>query len=167
MPPVDADTLGRLYREHGPALRLYARQWPADAEDRVQEAFVKLAQESPPPGSVVPWLYRVVRNGVLASARAATRRRRREGSVSGREAWFQSLDDRLDSQEAVRQLAGLAIEHREVIVARIWGGLTFDEIARLVGCSLATAQRRYHAGLQELNARLDGTWNRNPSLPVT
>jgi RNA polymerase sigma-70 factor (ECF subfamily) len=64
-------------------------------------------------------------------------------------------------------LAELASELREVIVARLWGGLTFAEIAELVGCSLATAQRRYQAGLNELKERLEGQWIPRISPPTT
>jgi RNA polymerase sigma factor (sigma-70 family) len=167
MPSIAPDILGRLYQQHAAALRLYARQWPASGEDLVQEAFVKLAQESPPPLRVLPWLYRVVRNAALSTGRAAARRRRREGAASVPEAWFAAVDEQLDAHDASRHLAGLALELREVIVARIWGGLTFEEIAQLVGCSLATAHRRYLAGLTELRERLDGRWTRYPPLPVT
>ena len=147
MPRIAPDELGRLYREHAPALRLYVRQWPAGAEDLVQDAFVKLAQQSPPPQQVLPWLYRVVRNGALASVRGETRRRRRQDRVRAGEAWFDAADDQLDGREATRLLAELPLELREVVVARIWGGLTFEEAAQLVGCSLPTAHRRYQAGL--------------------
>ena len=164
MPPIEPETLGRLYEEHAPALRLYARQWPGKSEDLVHDAFVKLAQQSPPPLAVVPWLYRVVRNAAVAMARAAARRRRREGEVSNPEAWFVALDDRLAAQDAVRLLAALPLELREVIVSRIWGGLTFEEISQLVGCSLPTAHRRYQAGLNELTERLNGQWT--PTLPA-
>ena len=47
---------------------------------------------------------------------------------------------------------------REAIVARLWGGLTFEEVARLQGCSLTTAHRRYQAGLARLHARLESRW---------
>lgn len=164
MPPIEPETLGRLYQEHAPALRLYARQWPGRSEDLVHDAFVKLAQQSPPPVSVVPWLYRVVRNAAFAAGRAAVRRRRREGEVSNSEAWFVAVDDHLDAQDAVRLLAALPLELCEVIVSRIWGGLTFEEIAELVGCSLPTAHRRYQAGLNELTERLNGQWT--PARPV-
>jgi RNA polymerase sigma factor (sigma-70 family) len=167
MPSIAADILARLYQQHAPALRLYARQWPGNSEDLVHDAFVKLAQQSPPPALVLPWLYRVVRNAALAAERAAARRRRREGQVCAPEAWFTAVDDRLDAQDAVRLLAGLALDQREAIVARVWGGLTFEEIAQLVGCSLPTAYRRYQAGLTELRERLDGRWTRNPPLPMT
>jgi RNA polymerase sigma-70 factor (ECF subfamily) len=155
MPPLTPHDLGRLYRQHAPALRLYARQWPHCADDVVQDAFVTLARQSPPPEQVLPWLYTVVRTGALAAARSAGRRRRREGVASSPEAWFAATDHRLDAADAARALAGLGLDLREVIVARLWGGLTFDEVARLVGCSLPTAHRRYHAGLAELRTRLN------------
>ena len=152
---------------HAPALRLYARQWPGGGEDFVQEAFVKLAQQSPPPTQVLAWLYRVVRNSALTAERAAVRRRQRESKASYPEAWFSSIDDHVDAQKAALLLAGLALPLREVIVARVWGGLTFEDIAQLVGCSLPTAHRRYHAGLTELRERLDGQWTRISPLPAT
>jgi RNA polymerase sigma-70 factor (ECF subfamily) len=167
MPTIDPDSLGRLYRRHAPALRLYARQWPVGGEDSVQDAFVKLAQQSPPPERVVPWLYRVVRNAALAAQRSAARRRRREGRASASEEWFSTADDRIDAQDAARRLAGLPLECREVIVARIWGGLTFADVADVAGCSLPTAHRRYQAGLAELQQRLEGRWTHNHPAPTT
>jgi RNA polymerase sigma-70 factor (ECF subfamily) len=167
MPPLDPPTLGRLYRQHAPALRLYARQWPQCGEDLVHDAFVRLAQQAPPPDRVLPWLYRVVRNAALATNRTILRRRQREGQVSPPEAWFSAADDTLEAREAARLLAELALDMREVIVARLWGGLTFQEVAELVGCSLPTAHRRYQQGLAELRERLEGRWTRTPHNPTT
>jgi RNA polymerase sigma-70 factor (ECF subfamily) len=165
MPPLDPLTLARLYRQHAPALRLYARQW-GEGDDLVQEAFVRLAQQAQAPDHVLPWLYSVVRNVARADHRSTTRRRRREAQASNGEAWFAAADDYLDAREATRRLADLPLEQREVIVARLWGGLTFDEVAQLVGCSLATAHRRYQAGLSALRERLEGRWTHTNS-PTT
>jgi RNA polymerase sigma-70 factor (ECF subfamily) len=162
MPRIAPEELGRLYREHAPALRLYARQWPGGDEDLVQDAFVKLAQQSPAPDQVLAWLYRVVRNAALTAGRGAARRRRREAQAGSSEAWFAAADDHLDGREATRLLAELPLEQREVVVARIWGGLTFEEVARLTGYSLPTAHRRYQAGLAALRERLNGPWTRTP-----
>jgi RNA polymerase sigma-70 factor (ECF subfamily) len=167
MRPIDGQVLGQLYRRHAPALRLFARQWGDHAEDLVQDAFVQLARQSPAPEQVLPWLYRVVRNKALAAQRGAGRRRRREQRASLPEAWFRAADDRLEAQEAARLLAELALEHREVIVARLWGGLTFEGIAELVGCSLATAHRRYQAGLAQLRERLEGQCTPTHTRPTT
>jgi RNA polymerase sigma-70 factor (ECF subfamily) len=168
MPSLEPKDLGRLYRQHAPALRLYARQWSESCEDLVQETFVRLAQQSPPPEPVLPWLYCVLRNQALANYRGAIRRRQREiergqtGAASA--SWFADVDDQLDAREATRLLGELSLELREVIVARLWGGLTFAEIAELVGCSLPTAQRRYQAGLTELRERLEGRWTPTPTI---
>jgi RNA polymerase sigma-70 factor (ECF subfamily) len=160
MATLTAEVLGALYRRHAPALRLYARQWGPSGEDLVQEAFVKLVQQDPPPLRPLPWLYQVVRNEGLALQRGAKRRRRREGVASAPEAWFCPCENEPDARAAARLASELALELREVIVARIWGGLTFAEIAQLVGCSLPTAHRRYMAGLAELKERLEGRWTR-------
>src|SRR5262249_25386199 len=150
---------------HASALVLYARQWCEVAEDVVQEAFVALALQRMAPDRVVPWLYRVVRNGALAASRGERRRRGREVKASGGEAWFGSADDRIDAGRAQALLAELEPELREAIVARLWGGLTFEEIARVQGCSLTTAHRRYQAGLARLHERLERSWTHLPPSP--
>lgn len=158
MAAMDPSTLGRLYRQHAPALRLFARQWADGAEDLVQDAFVQLARQSPPPEKVLPWLYRVVRNLATSVHRNSARRRAREEKASAPDFWFSTVDDQLDAQEATRMLAELPLEQREIIVARLWGSLTFEETAQLAGCSVAAAHRRYQAGLKAIRERLEGRW---------
>ncbi len=169
MPPVGPEHLGRLYDAQGPALRLYARQWcdAQGAEDLVHEAFVTLARQAVAPEAPGPWLYRTVRNAALAAHRTDRRRHDRERRAAGPEAAFGATDDQIDAATATALLAELESELREVVVARIWGGLTFDEIARLQACSLATAHRRYHAGLARLQERLDGPCPTTPTTPAT
>jgi RNA polymerase sigma factor (sigma-70 family) len=160
---IGPETLSRLFDEHAAALVLYARQWSDAPEDIVQDAFVALARQDSEPERMVAWLYRVVRNGAIDASRQSLRRRRRERRAADREAapggsWFAATDDRIDAERASRLLADLDLETREVIVARLWGGLTFEEVARLQGCSLTTAHRRYQAGLARLHARLESPW---------
>ena len=147
MGSIGPETLGRLFDAHAPALRLYARQWceGADADDAVQEAFVSLARQATCPTRWGPGC--TGSSGTRPSRRPAAGNAaiRREAAVSTGEAWFSSVDDQIDARSATRYLAELDQETREVIVARLWGGLTFDQIARLQGCSLTTAHRRYQA----------------------
>ncbi len=82
MSGIGPDTLGRLFREHGPALALFARQWGSGGEDLVQDAFLALARQGRLPEPVLPWLYRVVRNHAIIRARSVQRRRRREAAVA-------------------------------------------------------------------------------------
>jgi RNA polymerase sigma-70 factor (ECF subfamily) len=165
------EILGRLFDEHAAALVLFARPWCEAPEDVVQDAFVALARQDPAPDRAVAWLYRVVRNGAIAAARRSHRRRRRERRSADRESvpgapWFDATDDRIDAAHAARLLDGLDAETREIIIARVWGGLTFEEAARLHGCSLTTAHRRYQAGLARLHERLESPWTRTSPTPA-
>jgi len=153
---MDPHEFARLVDRHGPPLILYARQWCLAPEDVVQEAFVKLAGARQPPREVVPWLYRVVRNGALDAAKVAQRRQRREQAAARPERWFvEPAIEGLDAATAVAALERLPVEQREVIVARLWGGLSFEEIATLVGCASSTAFRRFSAGIDALRKELD------------
>jgi RNA polymerase sigma factor (sigma-70 family) len=172
MERIGPDILGRLFDEHAGALVLFARRWCDAPDDIVQDAFVALARQKVVPDRAVPWLYRVVRNGAIAAARQSSRRRRREERAASVEAvrsdhWFAATDDQVDAGHAAQLLAELDRETRETIAARLWGGLTFDEIAQLQGCSLSTTYRRYQAGLARLQERLEPRWNSTIQPPAT
>ncbi len=153
MSPQD---LARLIDTQAASLVLYARQWCDEPEDVVQEAFVKLVRQSRPPDDVSAWLYRVVRNGALDVAKRNRRRRRRESTVAQGARWFvEPAVEGLDAQTAVAALQRLAPEQREVIVARHWGGLSFEQIGAVAGCAASTAFRRYSAGLEDLRRQLE------------
>ena len=69
--------------------------------------------------------------------------------------WFvETQVDGLDVQDAVAALERLPIEQREILVARLWGGLSFEDIAEVAGCSASTAFRRYSAGIDALRQEL-------------
>jgi len=150
------ELLGRLVDQHAAALVLYARQWCPTPEDVVQEALLKLAALPAAPPHVVPWLYAVVRHAALDAARAARRRRRHEARAAEQApAWFAPADGRgLDAAAAADALTGLPPEEREVVVAHVWGGLTFEQIGEVIGASASTAYRRYAAGLAALRTTL-------------
>jgi RNA polymerase sigma-70 factor (ECF subfamily) len=167
MAGVGPELLERLAKEHAAALVLYARQWCDAPEDVVQEAFLKLVVQKRPPDNPVPWLYRVVRNGALASSRAARRRRRHEAVAAARApAWFATAEDAgLDVEATTAALRALPVEQREAIVAHLWGGLTFEQIGALAGCSAATAYRYFVAGLSALRERLRVPCPNPPTTP--
>lgn len=153
---IDPDQLVRFLDDHAAALELYAAQWAESPADVVQEAFIKLAGQSPEPNRVLPWLYRVVRNAAISAARSAGRRRRHEQNAAARNAdWFEENGHNpLDAETATRALRDLEESHREVVIARIWGGLSFEEIGEAFGVSSSTAHRRYESALQQLRKQL-------------
>jgi RNA polymerase sigma-70 factor (ECF subfamily) len=154
---ISPELLGRLLDEQGGALALFAAQWTDAADDCVQEALIELARQRPVPDSPIAWLYRVVRNRAISRARA-TRRRERHESLAWRlkvKEHEQRTSDSREPDEVASALESLDGELREVVVARTWGGLGFEQIAELVGCSTSTAHRRYLAGLAALRERLE------------
>jgi RNA polymerase sigma-70 factor (ECF subfamily) len=153
MNPTD---LALLVDLHAAPLILYARQWCDAPEDVVQDAFLKLVSRAPPPRDVVAWLYRVVRNGALDARKMARRRIGRESAVArSSNRWFHEAQvDGLDSQDVVAGLGRLPLEQREIIVAHLWGGLTFEQIAEVSDCAASTAFRRYTAGIEALRKEL-------------
>ena len=70
--------------------------------------------------------------------------------------WFTPPDDPtgLDARAATEALQSEPPEFREVVVAHLWGGQTFEQIASAVGGSASTAYRRYVAGLTLLRTKL-------------
>ncbi len=151
------DQLAELVDQYGAALVLYARQWCDCPEDVVQTALLKLVRISTPPDNLIPWLYRVVRNGAIDASRAARRRQKYETAAADHAPkWFSPSYDPtgLDARAAALALCNLPVETREIIVAHIWGGLTFEQIATAVDSSAATCYRRYAAGLDILRQKL-------------
>lgn len=159
-PPVGPEQLESLLDAHGAVLELFAAQWTDTPDDCVQEAFIELARQAQSPDRVVAWLYRVVRNRAISQTRSAGRRRKYESAAAGQMAtWFEpSAGSSLDAAAATAALQELPATHREVIVARIWGCLSFEQIAELVGTSVSTAHRRYFEGLAHLRERLGLSW---------
>jgi RNA polymerase sigma-70 factor (ECF subfamily) len=152
---MTARQIADLIDAHAAALVLFARQWCAAPEDVVQESFCKLAGQPSPPGDPVAWLYRVVRNAAIDASKADRRRQRREAAVARPVPWFDQVSvDGLEAATAVAALESLPVEQREVIVSRLWGGMTLEEIAAVVGCSVSSAHRRFTAGIASLRERL-------------
>jgi len=152
--------LAALIKTQLPALLLFARQWPHDSpEDIVQEAFMRLLEQPEPPENVTAWLFTVVRNLSNNHIRSEKRRKNREFFKTSQESsWFivQDRDDETNDNhtELIEQLQKLPFQYREVIVAKIWGKLTFDQIAATLGMSNSSAHRTYQAGLKLLQEKI-------------
>ena len=154
---------------------LYARQLTrceADAEDVVQSALVKTwryladsddsAGTNSPPENHRGLIFTNIRRCAIDLGRSHQRRQRRDrrlaelvsAEAQAQAAWFELPED-----DEVRQmqvaLAAIPMKFREVITLKIWGELTFREIANTLGLSPNTVASRYRYGLETLRARLD------------
>lgn len=154
------DEIVALWRTHAGGLLLLARSRCAnDAEDLVQDAFVRLARQPSLPRDPLAWLARTIRNLAVDHARQAGRRKQRERRFAAeRMAWFHVEPNTSDhsAKDVLAELSQLHVEEREILVAHVWSGLSFEQIGEAFGMSSSTANRRYHSALETLRTALCG-----------
>jgi RNA polymerase sigma-70 factor (ECF subfamily) len=130
---------------------------PARAEDAVHEAFVRLwsARERGDIEDAVAYAYAAVRRAAIDQVRRAAtpprcQRLHRDDLQP---------DQRLIAGETAELLrAGLdelPEDQREAVVMRIYGGLSFEAMARALRVPLPTAASRYRRALQRLRLTID------------
>ncbi len=158
-------------KEFGPRLFLYARQQArcdADAEDIMQDALVQLvrAVESGSfTGERSKWpsyAYTAIRHLAMDRGRREDARRnnlqRFQNDMAAAEypePWLQSSQDDAQLREQVEALLRtLPREFAEVVVLRIWGEHTFQQIADMTFTNLSTVTSRYRYAMQALRKKL-------------
>ena len=146
-----------LYETKAAGLILYGRALGlshAEAEDVLQDTFLALMRQSQRPERLEHYCVRTFRNRALNYRRSLWRRLTRE-LESGR--WFEPAEEESPGERAaMRCLAELPVEQREVIVLKIWHDRTFEEIGELMDISPNTVAGRYRYGLQKMKFRLEG-----------
>ncbi len=161
MAKMEPDKLIEWYEACGAELRLYALQWHSYemAEDLVQDAFIKLLKQRHCPDQVRPWLFRVVRNSSISAARHLQKRKKINKTLSQPHGlWFESnAEERFDAQHAQAILETLPSERREIVVLRIWGQLSFRQIAEVIEKSIPWVFREYKSALGMIKSRLESS----------
>lgn len=127
----------------------------ADAEDALQEVFVKVAMGRTS-------RIRDLRSYLFVAARHEAfnilRRRKRETpmddsnfSAPGIEKTV-SANDQTPTYDWAALLARLPVEQREVVALKVWEEMTFAEIAQIIRISPNTVMSRYRYGIQRLRS---------------
>ena len=173
------------FSEYGSRLLLFARQQTrseADAEDVLQDAVLRLwradagvtgdgASSLPNSSGEPPDLalaYTAIRHAAIDHARKNDRRVAREQKsdfvvdiedASGQVEWFGAdgleQEERKDMIEAA--VRSLPEKFREVLTLKIWGDLTFVQIAEKLGIPQNTAASRYRYAMENLKKTLTMT----------
>ncbi len=134
----DAESFSRLCEQHYPALVAIAYSQLADrslAEDAAQEALLvayrdiaKLKET----GRFLPWLAAICRNTAIDIARA--RARERHAGIEDCGAVADLCHHENDTVAAVREIIfGLDSDMRIVVVLRYYNGMTYGQIAQMLG----------------------------------
>jgi RNA polymerase sigma-70 factor (ECF subfamily) len=160
--PEEQEAWESWVARQGPVALLYARSMTgslADAEDALQEGFVRFFRFWNKGGQMrdrAKMLFACVRSALLDQRRGNLRRQRRE-ELRGRD--MPLFEESGEAQAARRELVNRALEElpeeqREVVVMKLWGGLTFAEIGEAVGVPANTAATRYRYALEKMGGML-------------
>jgi RNA polymerase sigma-70 factor (ECF subfamily) len=155
----DVVAFEELFRRYSKRLTRFVTPYvgPTQAEDTAQQVFLKMhhARATFRAGArVAPWLFTIGKNLALDHLRSAAHRKElRDGEdvVVPVEA-----DDPDPSLDAAVRTAVLALppDQRDVISLHWFGGLSFPEVAAVVGASHEAVRARAHRGYGALRERL-------------
>ena len=168
-----SDLMAVVAHYQGPLLRYVGQMLGRidhEAEDVVQEAFVRLHRQVAGHGSgsvkhLTTWLFRVTHNLTIDMLRRRSKRRRvPETAVDPSSLSEEQAADELDAlgevlrqearQVALRELAQLDDQHRQVVLLKVIQGMTLRQVAKVVGISVSLVNYRLNQGLTELSRRL-------------
>jgi RNA polymerase sigma-70 factor, ECF subfamily len=161
-----------VHRNAAYNLAYWILQSPDDAEDAVQDAYIRAfrAFDTFAGDDPRPWLLAIVRNVAYTafSARKQSRKvirliedSKEEKSVDGVEAATQDPSPEtvvIHQQEhklLLRALAGLSPLHRDVLVLREMEGLSYKDIANIMGTEIGTVMSRLSRARAELRRVLE------------
>ena len=133
-----------------------------EARDIVQEVFVQVYRSlaSFRRGSrFATWLYRIAVNRAVDAARSARSRRwlpldetlRATPDPSDNPA--QAMNRRAEHDAVQSVLMQVPVRHRDVLVLRYYQDLSVEEMAEVLGCSVAAAKVRLHRARQHFKER--------------
>jgi RNA polymerase sigma factor (sigma-70 family) len=140
-----------LYQQHGPALLAYATGLlgsRASAEDVLHQVFLSLLSKADHPSEARPYLFKAVRNRALNSRRRGVRM---VALHDHDQEWLVKPQGMIEAGIQVeRALRDLPPEQREVVLMRVWGEMTLEEIATVLDVSANTAASRYRYALGKM-----------------
>jgi RNA polymerase sigma-70 factor (ECF subfamily) len=161
MAPVDIE---RLYDEHAQVLfafLLNLTRHEADTRDLLQELFIKLAKRPELLDGVRDeraFLLRLAHNLAIDLIRRRGTREKNHEQLAGETlavfAPTAAPDEGAFREALAAALGELPADQRAAVHLKLWEGLTFEQIADLLGIPLNTAASRYRYGLDKLRARL-------------
>ncbi len=157
----NADAFGELYRRYRIPLYAFCIRMARDqdrAGDLLHDVFLTLYRSAATirePGALKIWLFRVARNQVLMSTRAAVEIHNSEFECAGDGETPETLLESAERSEILRHaLSSLKAEYREVLLLREEEGMSYADIARVTGDSESSVKSRLFKARRALAAML-------------
>lgn len=159
----DEGAFAELAERYSPRLRYFLRKILASAdgaEDALQDVWLDVLRNLSrlaDPQALKAWLYRIARDRAFGRLRKAKRAEQPldEASVPDRAAEEESDFSAEDAAQIHAALDELPAEQREVLVLRFLEEMSYEEIARVVGCQVGTVRSRIFYGKRGLRRVLE------------
>lgn len=144
--PLDARTVEDLYRQHAPLVHARARRIVgADADDVVQEVFLRLLRHRPEVQEMMAWMYTTATHVALDRLRFLARRNAawRTAVAEHQEQAPRSTEEVLASRDLCRRvLVHTDRRTQEVVVLVVFDEMTQEQAADTLGISRKTVNER-------------------------
>ena len=147
-------------RVHRHAMRLTGNR--ADADDLTQEVFLRVFRslDTYVPGTFEGWLHRITTNLFLDQVRRRARMRldpagdSLEGSVAPAPAAHDLALEEMFDNDVENALSALPPDFRAAVLLADVDGLSYEEVADVLGLKLGTVRSRIHRGRSKLRRAL-------------
>ena len=143
--------LGKLFRQHHRQLYIAAMSITknrAAAEDAVHDALVSVAEISTEPDDLKSYLFRTVRNKAMHSVKHANRYSNEVSDFIASD--DNSFEQQLFAKRVLEEMVKLTSDQQQTIVMKLFGNLTFSEIAAITETPQNTVASWYRRGIQIL-----------------
>lgn len=169
---ADVDALALVYDRYGAiaysvALRILGD--PGQAEDVIQETFLKLWNNAPnfdlSRGSLRAWLLTSVRNRAVDQLRGRSGQERRNVDLAGAESLpavgagadpWREVSLAMEKDAVKQAIARLPVEQKQAIELAYYGGYSQSEIAEIAKVPVSTVKGRLRLALEKLHSYLEG-----------
>jgi RNA polymerase sigma-70 factor (ECF subfamily) len=128
------------------------------AEDAVQETLVRCWRDLPAlrdPVRFEPWLRRVLLRAITDEFRRGRRARAAITLLRLEPAIPDAAEDVVVREQLDRGFGRLTVDHRAVLVLRLYLGLSIEETAATLGIPVGTAKSRLHYATDAMRVALD------------
>jgi len=155
----DGEEFGQLYDKYIKKIYdfvYYKTQHKETAEDLVSQVFMKALRKinsfKASQGTFQAWLYQIARNTVIDHYRSQKHDRNIEDvfDLASNSDIARDTEAKIKLEAVKKYLSGLKSEQRDIIIMRVWQGMSYSEISQAMNKSEAGCKMMYSRAIGRL-----------------
>ena len=125
------------------------------AEDAVHDAMLAVSALQEEPDDLAAYLFKTVRNKALHGSKQLQRFTTENDLSEFVDYGSQPPEQQVLTSQIMKQLHTLNMDQQQVLIMKLFAGLTFEEISEITGSSSNTVASWYRRGISKLKERLN------------